>query len=70
MDNQHPVLVLCDDFYHPARIPRQGIAALGDSEFRFDWIEDAREWSAAYGSLPLMVLTNQTMFQPQTKPAG
>lgn len=58
MDNQHPVLVLCDDFYHPARIPRQGMAALGDGEFRFDWIEDTREWSAArMAAYPLVVLT-------------
>ena len=40
------VLVLCDDRYHPARTVRQGLEALGDAEFAFDWMTDAREWSA------------------------
>jgi type 1 glutamine amidotransferase len=58
MDNQLSVLVLCDDFYHPARIPRQGLAALGEAEFRFDWIEDAHDWSAArMSAYPLVLLT-------------
>jgi len=51
-------LVLCDDYWHPARVPRAGLAPLGGSEFTFDWIEDARDWSperlAAY---PLVILT-------------
>jgi len=51
-------LVLCDDFWHPARVPRAGLEALADAEFAFDWIEDARAWSpermAAY---PLVILT-------------
>lgn len=58
MDNQLSVLVLCDDFYHPARIPRQGLEALGNAEFRFDWIEDAHDWSAArMDAYPLVLLT-------------
>lgn len=52
------VLVLCDDFWHPARVSRQGLAALKEGGFEFDWIENAREWSpdrmAAY---PLVILT-------------
>lgn len=56
--NRPSVLVLCDDFYHPARIPRQGLAALGESEFRFDWIEDARQWSAArMAAFPVVLLS-------------
>ena len=51
-------LVLCDDYWHPAHVPRAGLAPLGGSEFTFDWIEDARDWSpermAAY---PLVILT-------------
>jgi type 1 glutamine amidotransferase len=58
MDNQHSVLVLCDDFYHPAHVPRQGLAALGKAEFHFDMIEDARQWSAQrMAAYPLVLLT-------------
>jgi type 1 glutamine amidotransferase len=39
-------LVLCDDRWHPARVPREGLSALENKGFEFDWIEDAREWSA------------------------
>jgi type 1 glutamine amidotransferase len=51
-------LVFCDDYWHPARVPRAGLAPLEGSEFTFDWIEDTRDWSperiAAY---PLVILT-------------
>ena len=51
-------LVLCDDQWHPARVPREGLSAFKDQGFAFDWIEDARDWSvermAAY---PLVILT-------------
>jgi len=51
-------LVLCDDYWHPARVPRAGLSGLIAQGFDFDWIEDAREWSrermAAY---PLVILT-------------
>jgi type 1 glutamine amidotransferase len=40
------ILVLCDDFWHPARIPREGLRTLAGAEFSFDWIENARYWSA------------------------
>lgn len=40
-------LVLCDDYYHPAAVAREGLEALQTKgEFEFDWIEDAGEWSA------------------------
>lgn len=52
------VLVLCDDYWHPARTPRAGLAPLEEGGFDFDWIENAREWSAARMSLyPVVVLT-------------
>ena len=52
------VLVLCDDYWHPADRVRAGMAALGTDEFSFDVIEDAREWSAArMGEYPLVLLT-------------
>ena len=52
------ILVLCDDFWHPARVPREGLGALEPKDFSFDWIEDAREWSAErMAAYPLVVLT-------------
>ena len=52
------VLVLCDDEWHPARIPRAGLGALGQNEFAFDWIENAHDWSAErMASYPLVILT-------------
>ncbi len=51
-------LVLCGDYWHPARIARTGLEALTGSEFTFDWIEDARDWSAErMVTYPLAVLT-------------
>ena len=40
------VLVVCDDYYHPARTPRSGLAPLEGNDFAFDWIENAADWSA------------------------
>jgi len=52
------ILVLCDDYWHPARVPRQGLGALTGAEFTFDWIESARDWSAeAMQTYPLVILT-------------
>ncbi|MBN1936424.1 MAG: ThuA domain-containing protein [Anaerolineae bacterium] len=39
-------LVICDDYWHPARTVRGGLATLNDSGFEFDWIENAADWSA------------------------
>jgi type 1 glutamine amidotransferase len=51
-------LVLCDDYWHPAQVPREGLSALKDHGFAFDWIEDARDWSAErMAAYPLMILT-------------
>ena len=52
------VLVLCDDYWHPARVPREGLGALTGSEFTFDWIENAHDWSAErMMAYPLVILT-------------
>lgn len=40
------ILVICDDYWHPARTVRDGLAALDGSPFEFDWIENAGDWSA------------------------
>ena len=51
-------LVLCDDYWHPARVPREGLGALKDSGFSFDWIENAADWSAEQmANYPLIILT-------------
>jgi type 1 glutamine amidotransferase len=52
------ILVLCDDYWHPARVPRQGLGALKDPGFTFDWIENAAEWSVELmNNYPLVILT-------------
>ena len=50
-------LVLCDDYWHPAHTPRAGLAPLANAGFGFDWIVDAREWSAArMADYPVVIL--------------
>lgn len=52
------VLVICDDFWHPAQVPKDGLSPLKEHGFIFDWIEDARDWSASLmASYPLVILT-------------
>lgn len=51
-------LVLCDDYWHPARIPREGLGVLAGTEFAFDWIENARDWSPEImTNYPVVILT-------------
>jgi type 1 glutamine amidotransferase len=51
-------LVICDDFWHPARVPREGLGALKEGGFSFDWIENAAEWSTErMARYPLVILT-------------
>ena len=40
------VLVLCDDYWHPGSVVRDGLAPLEGASFSFDIVEDAAEWSA------------------------
>jgi uncharacterized protein len=52
------ILVLCDDYWHPARVPREGLGALKEGGFTFDWIENAAGWSAeTMAKYPLTILT-------------
>lgn len=52
------ILVLCDDQWHPARVPCEGLSPLQNNGFTFDWIEDAREWSAErMAAYPLVILS-------------
>lgn len=41
------VLVLCDDYWHPAHTPKEGLAPLFDAGLHFDFVEDVTDWSAA-----------------------
>ena len=51
-------LVLCDDCWHPARIPQEGLGTLNVSNFTFDWIEDAHDLSpGTIMTYPLVILT-------------
>ena len=50
-------LVLCDDYWHPAQVPREGLGALKGGEFTFDWIENAHEWTPEHmETYPLVIL--------------
>lgn len=52
------VLVLCDDYWHPARTAREGLRPIEQAGFTFDWIEHAGEWSAErMAEYPLVILT-------------
>ncbi len=52
------VLVICDDYWHPARTVREGLETLDEVSFEFDWLEDASEWSAeSLVEYPVVLLT-------------
>lgn len=52
------VLVLCDDKWHPAAVPRAGLAPLAEQGYTFDFVEDAAGWSSAQlAGYPLTILT-------------
>lgn len=51
-------LVLCDDYWHPAALIQQGLSTLQEHGFQFDWLENARDWSALYmNTYPLVILS-------------
>lgn len=53
-----PVLVLCDDRYHPAHVVRSGLAPLHGVEFDFEFVENAGDWSPArMANYPVVILT-------------
>lgn len=52
------VLVLCGDHWHPPQIAREGLNALAGEGITFDWIQDARDWSAeTMLAYPVVILT-------------
>lgn len=64
------VLVLCDDFWHPAKTPRAGLTQLAgeQADRAFDWMEDARDWPALrIDDYPLIILTKSNNVSAQDK---
>ncbi|MGC9347596.1 MAG: ThuA domain-containing protein [Anaerolineae bacterium] len=64
------VLVICDDHWHPISTVREGLTPLEDKGFEFDYIDDAREWSAGRMSdYPVVVLSksNDVSSEDDTK---
>ena len=52
------VLVLADDYWHPARVPQEGLAPLSAHGYEFDWIADANDWTPSrMTGYPLVVLS-------------
>jgi len=52
------VLVLADDYWHPAVTVRGGLAPLAAKGYTFDWIEDGAAWSAdVLPDYPLVILS-------------
>jgi type 1 glutamine amidotransferase len=52
------ILVFCDDYWHPARVPREGLGVLTGTEFTFDWIENSHDWSPeTMMTYPMVILT-------------
>lgn len=63
------VLVLCDDYWHPGKVVRDGLLSIGDPAFAFDFIEDGREFSAekmAAYPVTLLAKSNNVSAQDQT----
>ncbi len=51
-------LVLCDDYWHPARTPRAGLQPLEEAGFVCEWVENTAGWPAAQmDGYPVVVLT-------------
>ena len=51
------ILVICDDYWHPASTPRAGLEALG-AQYEFDWLENALDWNPdSLHHYPVVILT-------------
>jgi len=62
------VLVLCDDYWHPARTAREGLAPLVSEGFRFDFVEDAGDWSAEeMAAYPVVLFTKSNDVSAQDR---
>ena len=51
-------LVLCGDYHHRAEVAQEGLEAVTDKTFTFDWLTEASAWSAEkMNAYPLTILT-------------
>ena len=52
------IFVLCDDYWHPCEVPRNGLLGLEAHGFEFDWIQNANDWSAEkMAAYPIVILS-------------
>ena len=62
------VLVLCDDYWHPAKTARAGLAPLTDAGYNFDFIENALDWSAEkMAGYPVVLFTKSNDVSQQDR---
>lgn len=62
------ILVICDDYWHPAAVPREGLALLANDDMHFDFIEDAADWSAArMSTYPVVLFTKSNDVSSQDR---
>jgi type 1 glutamine amidotransferase len=63
------VLVMCDDYWHPASVPKAGLEKLGTAGFELHWVDNTSNWSAEdIFAYPLVLLTksNNVSSEDQT----
>ena len=69
-DSTKRVLMICDDYWHPGKIPIDGVAPLAELGFKFDIISNANDFKPGMLSdYPVVLLckSNQTSQQDNTK---
>jgi type 1 glutamine amidotransferase len=63
-------LVLCGDYWHSPRIAREGLEVLQQTDFTFDWMEDARDWTPEIMMSYLLVILTKSDNVSQTNQTG
>jgi len=62
------VLLLCDDYWHPAQIPIDGVAPLATQGFQFDAITNAKDFSPnMLSSYPIVLLAKSDEVSQEDK---
>ncbi len=64
------ILVLCDDYYHPARTCRLGLAPLVNRNMRFDYVENANNFSVGTLTdypMAMLIKSNDVSSQDRTE---
>lgn len=55
------VLVLCDDYWHPASVVKGGLEPLADSDFEFEYMESMDNWVAEkMDEFPVVILSKSS----------